>query len=381
LHFIFTSYTHSPEFSCPVSWLKRIDFYTGILEKLAQMHKITAIEHIDYSGELNQNGVRYLFQPLKKKICRFPFRKHQLMKKMEPDVIFINGFIFPWQIIQLRLQLGKGPKIIILHRAEKPFSGYKAIFQKIADKFVSAYFFSSFEFGQSWIRKGIVDDEKKIYEILQSSSIFEPTPKKIDKLKASCPGTYNFIWVGRLDKNKDPLTVVSAFIEFLEFAPLARLKMIYQDGDLLSEIEPLINASEKSRQAIKLIGSVPHPELEEYFNQADFIVAGSHYEGSGISIIEAMSCGCIPVVTNIPSFRSMTRNGEFGILYEAGIKSSLVAALLSAIGIDIETQREAVRLHFGKELSFDAIAKKTNEVVLKLFNNNYSGTNTEVPFR
>ena len=144
MHFIFTSYTSSPEFNCPNAWLRRIDFYTGILEKLAETHKVTAIEHINYSGVLKQNGVRYLFQPLEKKVIRFPFRKHQLMKKMKPDVVFINGFIFPWQIIQLRLQLGSNTRIIILHRAEKPFSGYKAILQKIADKFVSAYFFSSF---------------------------------------------------------------------------------------------------------------------------------------------------------------------------------------------------------------------------------------------
>ena len=112
---------------------------------------------------------------------------------------------------------------------------------------------------------------------------------------------------------------------------------------------------------------MPHQELGEYFNKADFIVSGSHYEGSGISVIEAMSCGCIPVVTNISSFRTMTNNGEFGILYEAGNKSSLIDALLMAVDSDLDTQQEAVRLHFERELSFDAIARKTNEVVLQLF--------------
>jgi glycosyltransferase involved in cell wall biosynthesis len=367
MHLIFTSYTSSPEFDCPKTWLKRIDFYTGILEKLAQTHTVTAIEHINYSGDLRQNGVRYLFQPLEKKVIRFPFRKHQLMKKMGPDVVFINGFIFPWQIIQLRLQLGKGTRIIILHRAEKPFSGYKAIIQKIADKFVSAYFFSSFDFGQSWIRKGIVNDDQKFYEILQSSSIFTSTRQKQDNSKDVYRGAYNFLWVGRLDRNKDPLTVVSAFIEFLELEPLAKLQMVYQGGNMLSALESIINATEKSRQAIKLIGSVPHQQLGDYFNDADFILSGSHYEGSGIAVIEAMSCGCIPVVTDIPSFRAITKNGEFGILYEPGNKSSMLDALLRAIGTDLDVQQEAVRLHFEQELSFEAIAKKTNEVVSQLF--------------
>jgi glycosyltransferase involved in cell wall biosynthesis len=367
MHFLFTSYNSSPEFNCPRAWLARIAFYTGILENLGQTHKVTAIEHISYAGELRQNGVRYLFLPLKTKISRFPFRKHRLMKKLAPEVIFINGFIFPWQIILLRLQLGKKAKIIILHRAEKPFRGYKAVLQTIADKFVSAYFFTSFEFGETWIRKRIIESESKFYEIIQSSSIFSASDKKRAEEQSDEANSHNFLWVGRLDKNKDPLTVVSAFIEFLEFAPAAKLQMIYQDGELLPAIESKINATQKIRDAIILVGPVDHHRLGTYFNAADFIISGSHYEGSGISVAEAMSCGCIPVVTNIASFRKMTNNGEFGFLYEAGNKSSLMETLLMTIDIELQQRQQEVRLHFEKELSFDAIARKTNEVVKALF--------------
>ncbi|RYY22686.1 MAG: glycosyltransferase family 1 protein, partial [Chitinophagaceae bacterium] len=326
MRLVFTSYNSSPEFTCPRAWLKRIAFYTGILDKLSETHSVTAVEHISYTGEFWQNGVRYLFWPLKKKVTRFPFHKHRMMKKLAPDVVFINGFIFPWQIIQLRLQLGKTTKIIVLHRAEKPFKGYKAVLQKMADRFVSGYFFSSLEQCSSWISGGIIPDQTKFHEILQSSSIFS-SGNKPPSLDLPRKISYNFLWVGRLDENKDPVTVMKAFIGFLEFAPRAQLKMIYQGGDLFQDVELLKNSSEKARNAIRLVGSVQHIDLKNYLGEADFLLSGSHYEGSGISVIEAMSCGCIPILTNIPSFRKMTNGGQLGFLYEVGDNAGLLNIL------------------------------------------------------
>ncbi len=110
---VFTSYTSSPEYSQPALWLKRIEGYTGILKSLARNNIVTGIERISYEGELEQNGVQYYFIKQKKKVVRLPWRMHRLVKKLQPDVIFVNGFIFPLQIIQLRLKLGRRVKIII----------------------------------------------------------------------------------------------------------------------------------------------------------------------------------------------------------------------------------------------------------------------------
>ena len=51
---------------------------------------------------------------------------------------------------------------------------------------------------------------------------------------------------------------------------------------------------------------------------ADVFVLGSHREGSGYSLIEALACGLPPVVTDIPSFRSLTAAGAVGALWPCG---------------------------------------------------------------
>ena len=62
-----TSYSNTPEYTEPVAWLKRIRFYTGILEALAKDHEVTSIERIRYEGSLQQNKVHYHFINLRKK--------------------------------------------------------------------------------------------------------------------------------------------------------------------------------------------------------------------------------------------------------------------------------------------------------------------------
>ncbi|HEX3386522.1 MAG TPA: glycosyltransferase, partial [Mucilaginibacter sp.] len=81
------------------------------------------------------------------------------------------------------------------------------------------------------------------------------------------------------------------------------------------------------RESITLVGELPHDELQYWFNSADFTLSASHYEGSGTAVCEAMSCGCVPIVTDIPSFRMITDNGRCGLLYEPGNEHALLDAL------------------------------------------------------
>ncbi|MBD0375211.1 MAG: glycosyltransferase family 4 protein [Flavisolibacter sp.] len=364
MRIVSTSYSKTEEYSDPQNWLKRISFYTGILEELTKQHKVYSIERINYKGKYQQNGVDYYFIQLTNKVIRFPWKMHRLIKKLQPDVVLVNGFIFPLQIIQLRLTLGKQVKIIVLHRAEKPFSHFKKWLQALADKCVEAYLFTAAEFGKEWAERGIIRNQNKIHEVIQSSSFFRPESKQAARSKLGIDGAPIYLWVGRLEKNKDPLTVVKAFIRFHSVHSGARLYMIYQTNELLEEVKALINTNNQISEAIRLVGKVPHDALQSWYSGADFIVSGSHYEGSGIAVSEAMSCGCIPVVTDIISFRKMA--DTCGLFYKRGDENALVNVLEHTLALDIEKERKKVLDEFQKELSFAAIAKKINHIITEI---------------
>jgi glycosyltransferase involved in cell wall biosynthesis len=79
-----------------------------------------------------------------------------------------------------------------------------------------------------------------------------------------------------------------------------------------------------------------------------------------------MSCGCVPVVTDIFSFRMITDNGKCGLLYEAGNEAALLDVLMQTNVINIKEKQELSLKYFDEKLSFQAIAKQIDEIVKEL---------------
>jgi glycosyltransferase involved in cell wall biosynthesis len=360
MKFVFASYISSDNYNDPAAWLERIKAYTGVLEAVAANHEVISIEQINYEGDEIKNGVTYQFRKFDIR-SYFPLKLNLYIRQQKPDVVFIHSLHFPLQVMLLRLVLGRKPKIIIQNHAEKPFTGIKKKLVRLSGRCVNAYLFASRAMGLEWITKGNLTSSKKIHEVMELSSFFYPIPKETAHAKTRITETNAFLWVGRLDQNKDPLTVIKAFLKFAAATPSACLYMLYHTEELLAEIHQLLK-DEPNAAAIKLIGKVPNEELIYWFNSVDFIVAGSHYEGSGTAICEAMSCGCIPIVTDIFSFRMMTDDGNIGTLYEAGNVVELLAALQQAATLNISAEKEKALAYFKSTLSFEAIAGRIGAI-------------------
>ena len=75
-----------------------------------------------------------------------------------------------------------------------------------------------------------------------------------------------------------------------------------------------------------------------------------------------MSCGCIPIVTDIPSFRKMTEE-KCGFLYRPGDDFELLKLLCATKDMDINAERKKVLEQFTNELSFEAITKKIGQII------------------
>jgi glycosyltransferase involved in cell wall biosynthesis len=220
--------------------------------------------------------------------------------------------------------------------------------------------------GADWVNRGNLGSPEKIHEVMEVSSVFLPLEKETAKAETAAEGNPVFLWVGRLDENKNPLMVVRTFLQFAASYPESRLYMIYHTTELLGEIERMLDKEAGSRRRVVLVGAQPHARLPYWYSSADFIVSGSWYEGSGAAVCEAMSCGCIPIVTNIFSFSMMTGNGRCGLLYEAGDSQALLSALEQAAGMDLPEERRKALEQFRSALSFEAIAGKIQEVAVSL---------------
>jgi glycosyltransferase involved in cell wall biosynthesis len=265
--------------------------------------------------------------------------------------------------MQLRQTVGKRVKIILQHHAEKQFKGLKKYLQYFASRKANAFLFTSYKTGVEWVRNKNLDSENKIYELLEVSSNFYPVSKISSVEKTKIYGRPVFLWVGRLNQNKDPLTVVKAFMKFSLLHANATLYMIYQTDELIKEINNAL-LPYPGICPVKLVGRIPHNELLYWFNSADFYISASHYEGSGTALCEAMSCGCIPVVSDIPSFKTIS--GNCGLFFEPGNENSLLSVLQESVHLRVEEKRNDILNRFETDLSFEAISSRFQEIVESL---------------
>ncbi len=70
----------------------------------------------------------------------------------------------------------------------------------------------------------------------------------------------------------------------------------------------------------------------------------------------------IPAVTDIPSFRAMTAGGRHGLLFPPGDPEALARAVLAVPRSEIAARSAAVRAHFERDLSFEAMAEKLEAI-------------------
>lgn len=346
----------------PQSWVKEIKFSTGIWESMAKHEETVGFFHAGNRSSFKFNDVQYHFSDYTKAQLHFPFRFIREIKRLNPDVVIVHGLLFPLQVIMLAWKLRHNVKIIAQHHAERPLKGLRYYLQRLADHYIQCYLFCSVDLGKQWVDHGLIAGSEKIKEVMEASAAFLPIDKDIARSVSGISDEFTFLWVGGLHERKDPLLAVRAFVSFHQVNPTARLIMIYQSEELLEQVVSLI-AQENASAFIQLKGRIEHDKLLFWYNSVDFIVSSSHYEGSGIAVCEAMSCGCIPVLTNIPSFRMMTDNGSVGVLYEAGDEKGLTEALTYAASLDRKLHKEKVVEQFRNKLSFDAISEQMLNII------------------
>jgi L-malate glycosyltransferase len=80
-------------------------------------------------------------------------------------------------------------------------------------------------------------------------------------------------------------------------------------------------------------GGYRREELGEIFAAHDLYISPSLWDGTSLSLLEAMACGILPVVTDIPANSSLIKDGENGYLFAAGDPAALAAKIKQAVGI------------------------------------------------
>ena len=181
-------------------------------------------------------------------------------------------------------------------------------------------------------------------------------PKQSARRSLGVDGGPVFAWSGRLHPDKDPLTTLQGLQRVARTWPNMRLLMAFPSEEMLDEITTFLDLDIAFKKRVTLLGLLDHADMETLFSAADFFVHSSRREWGSNSLVEAMSCGAIPVVSDIPSLRALTEHVEPAILFEVGDVDSLARQVLELQIDDLDILSQQVKSAFDAHLSYRALA-------------------------
>jgi glycosyltransferase involved in cell wall biosynthesis len=143
-------------------------------------------------------------------------------------------------------------------------------------------------------------------------------------------------FVGRLDRQKNPLLLLEAFAEIRSRLPCAHLTFV-GDGLLRSSMERWIQERSLAN-AVTLTGALPPKRIAEIHRAADLFVLSSAYEGMPIALLEALACGLPATCTDVGEICRVLHDGENGTLCMTQSASDMAKAAIEAVA-QLESMR------------------------------------------
>jgi glycosyltransferase involved in cell wall biosynthesis len=283
------------------------------------------------------------------------------VRDARPDVVHVNGLQFPALVRALRAGLDRHLPIVVQDHASRA-PARRVAFDPVLRWYwrrglaaADAWSFTALPQATPWRAAGILGDQE-VLEILEASTSIVPIARDEARRATGMRGSPAIVWVGRLTANKDPMTVLDGLERALPELPESRVCFVYAEGDLEDRVDARVQGSSILRGRVDLIGRVPPDRMAAIFSAADVYVSGSHREGSGYALLEAIRCGLAPAVTDIPSFRAIA--GPHGFFWTPGDPVSCAEAVRRAADAAWSGRMERLS-HFTSELSWSAVAART----------------------
>jgi len=358
------SYSFRKKFASPQQFIKQRYSLALLAEQLAKQDNLKVIVYQRYHEDYNEciNGVHYNLVKdslnTRLKYFQIPFTFHKKIKKGNHQIIHANGMKYYFQFYFLK-RLLPDAKFIFQNHAEPP-GKFLSLLKKWCFFGFKDYIFTAPGQEKHW--KKILPNDARIHFIMESAppDYFQRQDPAYSRKITGLEGAPVFIWVGNLTQNKDPLTVLKSFSVISKKYPLAKLYFIYNKRLLIDKMKELID-KEDLHSNVELLGYIKHKKMPYYLSASDYFVLGSHKEGSSFAVLEALSCGVFPVVTDIPSFRVLTDDGNQGKLWEAGNPDSLTVTLERLLKRENQYDPEKIMDFFEERFSWKQISRETVE--------------------
>lgn len=152
--------------------------------------------------------------------------------------------------------------------------------------------------------------------------------KGIQRSYSSAEEPLQLLYAGRLSERQKRVSDLVKLVDRLHSKGVDFQLRLYGAGRdeqmLRDRIAKLPTAA---RSKIALMGQLPPAEMPAVYRKSDLHVLVSDYEGTSVSMLEAMAEGCIPVVTEVSGTASVIREGMNGFSVQVGDTNAMAAVI------------------------------------------------------
>ena len=142
----------------------------------------------------------------------------------------------------------------------------------------------------------------------------------------------SYLYVGRIHPAKGLTLLIEAFAIFSVTHPTARLTIIgpHKISDGGGGIEYLSHIQKIAPKSVSFLPpEYDERRLSQLYRSNQFFCYPSNDPGEtfGVSILEAMACGCIPLVSPLSCFTELIQHNKTGFMYQRQSVESILEAL------------------------------------------------------
>jgi len=177
------------------------------------------------------------------------------------------------------------------------------------------------------------------------------------------------LYVGSLKPMKNPDKIVEAFrIIGPDFLKTHNIRLIFAgNGEMEDDLRERVEKYDLGGY-IRFEGLVSRENIPDYYKAADFYVISSDYEGTSLSLMEAMFNKLAIVGSDGPGINHMLRHEQNALLYET-VNIEELAKTFKRIFTDPilgEKLSESAVADFNRQYSYESMIKKYESVFLSV---------------
>ncbi len=227
----------------------------------------------------------------------------------DDGVCFVNSFFDHSFFAMLAMKI-KNPErvrlITIVHNDYEDLYRICGMFKEFIDCFICV---------SSKIQKNVIEScgvqSEKVFFLHQPMEIEHPYRSKrlFDEIKIGV--------ATRLTKQQKRVDYLPDILESLEKKRVQYKMFIAGDGDCYNFLDEFIRERNLTER-VMLLGRIAHDKMWDFWNDIDIYLNFSDFEGSSLSMLEAMSSSCVPIVTDVSGTRDYIENGVNGFIVDIG---------------------------------------------------------------